>query len=385
MEIYLDNGATTKVFDDVVEIMCKVMREDYGNPSSLHQKGIHAEQYITKSKEIMAKILKVNGKEIFFTSGGTEANNLAILGIADAYRRSGRHIITTSLEHSSVKNTFLYLGDNEYELTILPVDNNGQVNLRILEETIRDDTILVSMMYVNNELGTILPIENIGALIKNKNQETIFHVDAIQGFGKMEIYPKKWKIDLLSISGHKFHAPKGIGMLYINQDIKINPISYGGNQQKGIRNGTENVPGIAAIGLAAKKMYDGLENHRKHLYELKAYLAKRLLEEIDDIRINGMDILEGAPHILSVRIANVRGEVLLHSLEEKGIYVSTGSACSSNKPSKTGPLQAIGLTNEEALSTVRFGFSVMNTKEELDTCIDALKSLVPMLRKFVRH
>lgn len=385
MEIYLDNGATTKTFDEVVEIMCKVLKEDYGNPSSLHQKGIDAERHIIKSKEIMAKILKVNEKDIYFTSGGTEANNLAILGVADAYKRSGKHIITTSLEHSSVKNTFVYLGDNEYELTILPVDRRGQVDLQELQDTIREDTILVSMMYVNNELGTVIPVDKIGALIKAKNKDTIFHVDAIQAFGKMVIYPKKWNIDLLSISGHKFHGPKGIGVLYINDRIKMNPISYGGNQQKGIRNGTENVPGIAAIGCAAQMMYDHLEAHRTHLYELKSYLAKVLVEEIEGIQINGMEILEGAPHILSIRIADVRGEVLLHSLEEKNIYVSTGSACASNKPSKTGPLQAIGLTNEEALSTVRFGFSVMNTKEELATCMKELKVMIPMLRKFVRH
>ncbi len=385
MEIYLDNGATTKTFDEVIEIMCKVLKEDYGNPSSLHQKGIDAERHIIKSKEIMAKILKVNEKDIFFTSGGTEANNLAILGVADAYKRSGKHIITTSLEHSSVKNTFVYLGDNEYELTILPVDSRGQVDLQELQDTIREDTILVSMMYVNNELGTVIPVDKIGALIKAKNKDTIFHVDAIQAFGKMVIYPKKWNIDLLSISGHKFHGPKGIGVLYINDRIKMNPISYGGNQQKGIRNGTENVPGIAAIGCAAQMMYDHLEAHRTHLYELKSYLAKVLVEEIEGIQINGMEILEGAPHILSVRIADVRGEVLLHSLEDKNIYVSTGSACASNKPSKTGPLQAIGLTNEEALSTVRFGFSVMNTKEELAICVKELKVMVPMLRKFVRH
>ncbi|QUI23871.1 cysteine desulfurase [Vallitalea pronyensis] len=385
MEVYLDNGATTKTFDEVVEIMCNVLKEDYGNPSSLHQKGIDAENHIIKSKEIIAKILKVNDKEVYFTSGGTEANNLAILGIADAYKRSGKHIITTSLEHSSVKNTMLYLGDHEYALTILPVDQYGQVNLKVLQDTIREDTILVSMMYVNNELGTIIPVDKIGALIKNKNQETIFHVDAIQAFGKMVIYPKKWQIDLLSISGHKFHGPKGIGALYINDRIKINPISYGGNQQKGMRNGTENVPGIAAIGCAASMMYDQLEAHRTYLYELKSYLAKLLLEEIEGIQINGMPVLEGAPHILSVRIKGVRGEVLLHSLEEKNIYVSTGSACSSNKPSKTGPLQAIGLTNEEALSTVRFGLSVMNTKDELDICVKELKVMIPMLRKFVRH
>jgi cysteine desulfurase len=384
MEIYLDNGATTKPFEQVIEKMCQVLKEDYGNPSSLHKKGIDAEKHITESKNIFSKILKVDKKEIYFTSGGTESNNIAILGICDAYKRSGKHIITTSIEHSSVKNTINYLGDNEYEITMLPVNEKGLIDVQHLRDSIREDTILVSMMHVNNEIGTIAPIEEIGNIIKEINSNTIFHVDAIQSFGKLNIYPSKWKVDLLSISGHKFHAPKGIGVLYINNKIKINPIIFGGHQQNGIRSGTENVPGIVAIGYAAKKMYDQLEDNRKYLYMLKDYIAKRLLNELDGITINGMDIQEGAPHILSIKVDDVRGEVLLHSLEDKNIYVSTGSACSSNKPSKAGPLQAIGLTNDEALSTIRFGFSVENSTKQLDICIEELTLIIPKLRKFVR-
>ncbi|GMQ64014.1 cysteine desulfurase family protein [Vallitalea maricola] len=385
MEIYLDNGATTKPFEVVIEEMCKVFREDYGNPSSLHKKGFEAEKYIIKSKDIFSKILKVNQKEIYFTSGGTESNNLAILGVANAYKRSGKHIITTAIEHSSVKNTINYLGDNDYEITVLPVDSNGLIDLDQLRDSIREDTILVSIMHVNNEISTIMPIDEIGKVIKEKNKNTIFHVDAIQSFGKLNIYPKKWNIDLVSISGHKFHAPKGIGVIYINDNIKINPIIYGGFQQNGIRSGTENVPGIAAIGLAAKMMYDNLDSNVEHLYRLKRYLAGRIINEIADTVINGIDVDKGAPHILSIRFNKVRGEVLLHSLEEKDIFVSTGSACSSNKPSKLGPLQGIGLNSEEALSTVRFSFCINNTIEELDKCVDELKNIVPLLRKFVRH
>lgn len=384
MEIYLDNGATTKPFEEVIEKMCRILREDYGNPSSLHKKGMDAEKHINKSKDIFSKILKVDKKEIYFTSGGTEANNLAVLGVADAYKRSGKHIITTSIEHSSVKNTINYLGDNEYEITVLSVDEKGLIDLEELRDSIREDTILVSIMHVNNEIGTIVPVQEIGKIVKEKNCNTIFHVDAIQSFGKLNIYPKKWYIDLLSISGHKFHAPKGVGVLYINDKIKINPIVYGGHQQNGVRSGTENVPGIAAIGCASKIMYDHIEDNVRYLYKLKSHLAKRLVDELSGVIVNGMEILEGAPHILSVRIDKVRGEVLLHSLEEKNIYVSTGSACSSNKPSKVGPLQGIGLSNDEALSTIRFGFCVNNTFEELDRCFEEIRIIVPMLRKFVR-
>jgi cysteine desulfurase len=385
MEIYLDNGATTKPFEEVIDKMCKILKQDYGNPSSLHKKGIDAEKHITESKDIFSKILKVNSKEIYFTSGGTESNNLAILGVANAYKRSGKHIITTSMEHSSVKNTIINLEDNEYEITVLPVNSEGLINLDELKESIRKDTILVSIMHVNNEIGSVMPIEEIGKLIKEVNKETIFHVDAIQSFGKFNIYPKKWNIDLLSISGHKFHAPKGIGVIYINNNIKISPIIFGGYQQNGIRSGTENIPGIVAITYAAKIMYDNLDDNVQYLYKLKKYLAEKLVDEIPEVFINGMNVDKGAPNILSIRFNNIRGEVLLHSLEEKQIYVSTGSACSSNKPSKSGPLQSIGLTNEEALSTIRFSFSINNTIEELNRCVEEIKNVVPMLRKFVRH
>ena len=385
MEIYLDNGATTRPFEEVVDLMCRVFSQDYGNPSSLHKKGFQAEKYILKSKDIFSKILKVNQKEIYFTSGGTESNNLAILGVANAYKRTGKHIITTEIEHSSVKNTINYLGDNDYEITVLPVDSNGHINLNQLRDSIREDTILVSIMHVNNEIGTIMPIEEIGKIIKEKNRETVFHVDAIQSFGKLMIYPKKYNIDVLSISGHKFHAPKGIGAIYINDNIKINPIIYGGFQQNGIRSGTENVPGIAAIGCAAEKMYSNIDSNSEYLYKLKKHLANRIISEIPDTIVNGIEVEKGAPNILSIRFNNIRGEVLLHSLEEKEIFVSTGSACSSNKPSKKGPLQAIGLTNEEALSTIRFSFCIFNTIEEMDICVEELKKIVPLLRKFVRH
>lgn len=385
MEIYLDNGATTRPFEEAIDLMCKVFSQDYGNPSSLHKKGFQAERYILKSKNIFSKILKVNQKEIYFTSGGTESNNLAILGVANAYKRTGKHIITTAIEHSSVKNTINYLGDNDYEITVLPVDSNGLIDLDQLRDSIRKDTVLVSIMHVNNEIGTIMPVEEIGKIIKEKNSETVFHVDAIQSFGKLNIYPKKFNIDILSISGHKFHAPKGIGVIYINDGIKINPIIYGGFQQNGIRSGTENVPGIAAVGYAAEKMYDNIDSNVEYLYKLKKHLASRIINEIPDTFVNGIEVDKGAPHILSIRFNNIRGEVLLHSLEEKDIFVSTGSACSSNKPSKRGPLQGIGLNNEEALSTIRFSFCINNTIEELDTCVEELKKIVPVLRKFVRH
>lgn len=385
MEVYLDNAATTKPFDSVIEKMCKVLKEDYGNPSSLHSKGISAEKYVSEAKEILSKLLKVEKKEIYFTSGGTESNNLALLGIADAYKRSGKHIITSDIEHPSVNNTLLSLEEKGYEVTRIPVNNEGIVNLEMLRDSIREDTILVSIMHVNNEIGSIQPIEEIGKIIKEKNNSALFHVDAIQSFGKIAIYPQKANIHLLSISGHKFHGPKGIGALYINNKIKIKPIVFGGSQQNGLRSGTENVPGINGLSCAAKIMYENLKKHEEYMYELKNHFVSNILDSIDDVYVNGPELSEAAPNIVNLRFDNIKGEVLLHALEGKGIYISTGSACSSNKTSISTTLQAIGLTNEQIDNSIRFSFSINNTLDELDYCIRELEEIIPKLRKFVRR
>ena len=234
MEVYLDNSATTKCFESAADLAKKVMCEDYGNPSSMHAKGIAAEHYIRKAKEIIAKNLKVEEKEILFTSGGTESDNLALMGTAYANMRAGRHLITTMIEHPAILQTMRYLEGQGFQVTYLPVDTNGRIRLEDLRRAIRPDTILVSIMHTNNEIGALEPIEEAGALIKNINPNIVFHVDAVQGYGKFRIYPKRMGIDLLSVSGHKIHGPKGIGFLYINGNIKIRPILFGGGQQKGM-------------------------------------------------------------------------------------------------------------------------------------------------------
>ena len=386
MEVYLDNSATTKAFPEVAELVAKIMCEDYGNPSSLHLKGVQAERYIRYAKETLAKILKVNEKEIIFTSGGTESDNLALIGCAMANRRAGNHLITTRIEHPAVLQTMKYLENLGFQITYLPVDHNGLISLEDLRKSIRPDTILVSVMHTNNEIGALEPIAEIGQLLKSLKPNVLFHVDAVQGFGKARIYPKKMGIDLLSVSGHKIHGPKGVGFLYISDRVKIHNISYGGGQQKNLRSGTENVPGIAGLAKAAEIMYAHLEEDVDKLYGLKTYFVDGL-KQLPDIRINGISGRNSAPHIISVSVRGVRSEVLLHALEDKGIYVSAGSACAANKPQTeaSSTLNGIGLEKELAGSTIRFSMSVYTTKEELDYTLKAMYDMIPMLRKYTRR
>ena len=387
MIAYLDNGATTQPFASVREVMLKTLEEDFGNPSSLHTKGVEAEKYVKEAKEQIAKSLKADPKEIVFTSGGTESNNMALIGGALANQRAGKHIITTGIEHASVHNPLIFLEDMGFEVTYLPVDANGHVRLPELLEAMREDTILVSIMYVNNEVGAVMDIEAIGKAIKEKKPDVLFHVDAIQAYGKYRIYPKRLNIDLLSVSGHKIHGPKGIGFLYIRDKVKIKPIIYGGEQQKGMRSGTENVPGIAGLSQAVKEIYENHEEKIKGLYELKKYFIEEV-EKLPGTTVNGIQgltIEQTAPHIISVSFEGVRSEVLLHALADKGIYVSSGSACSSNHPAISGTLRGIGVKKELLDSTLRFSLSVLTTKEELDLALEALKELLPMLRRYTRH
>lgn len=395
MEAYLDNSATTRCSEAATGKMVDLLRENYGNPSSLHRKGMDAEGYITEAKKKIAKTLKVQEKEIVFTSGGTESNNLAILGSAEAMKRAGKHIITTAVEHASVSGPMEYLKERGYEVTYLSVDAYGVISLEELEQAMREDTILVSVMQVNNEIGAIEPIEAAGAIIKQKNPSTLFHVDGIQSYGKMKINPKKAQIDLLSVSGHKIHGPKGSGFLYIRDKARIKPILFGGGQQRGMRSGTENVPAIAGLGVAAEEMYRDLETNVAHLYELKEYFVSQV-QKISGVSINGImpesenvtgreQIQKTAPHIISVSVEGVRAEVLLHALEEKNVYVSAGSACSSNKPSVSKTLKSIGVKAPLLDSTVRFSFSVHTTKEEVDYALEQLMQIIPGLQKFVRR
>ncbi len=383
MEVYLDNSATTRVFPEVAEAMVKIMCEDYGNPSSMHNKGVESERYIRYAKEVFAKILKVNEKEIYFTSGGTESDNMAIIGCALANHRAGKHLITTVIEHPAVLQTFAYLEKQGFQVTYLPVDRTGRIELDVLKNAIRPDTILVSIMHTNNEIGAVQPIAEAGALIKKINPNILFHVDAVQGFGKFRIYPKKMNVDLLSVSSHKIHGPKGVGVLYVGERVKIQPIVFGGGQQKGLRSGTENVPGVSGMARAADLMYANLEQDTDKLYALKERFIKGL-ESMEDMKVNGLTGRDAAPHIVSVSVRGIRSEVLLHALEDRGIYVSAGSACASNKPMISATLKAIGVERDLLDSTIRFSFSVFTTEEEIDYTLKALGEMVPMLRKYTR-
>lgn len=384
MKAYFDNSATTRCLPEATELMVHLLQEEYGNPSSLHTMGSNAEKYIIEAKKKIAKTLKAQEKEIIFTSGGTESDNLAILGAVEANKRAGNHLITTAVEHAAVSATMAHLEELGYEVTYLPVDETGVISLDDLKAALREDTILVSIMAVNNEMGALEPIEEAGKVIKEFNPSIVYHVDAIQGYGKIQIIPKKMNIDLLSVSGHKIHGPKGVGFLYIKERTKIRPIIFGGGHQKGMRSGTENVPAVAALGVAAERIYENLEEKREYLYGLRDYFVEEVTK-IPGVSVNGRTGRQIAPHIVSVSIKGVRAEVILHTLEEKDIYVSAGSACSSNKPAISKTLKAIHLDQNLLDSTVRFSFSTGNTMEEIDYALEIMRSVIPMLQKYTRR
>ena len=381
MEAYFDNSATTKVLDCVKDAVVDAMCVNYGNAAAKHRKGVEAENLIREAKKAIADTLKVQEKEILFTSGGTESNNTALIGTALANRRAGKHLITTGVEHPSIYNTMSFLEEMGFEVTYLPVDHLGHISLEDLEKAIREDTILVSVMYVNNEVGAVEPIEAISQCIKKKNPKTLFHVDAIQAYGKYKIRPKKQGIDLLSVSGHKIHAPKGVGFLYIRDGVKIRPILFGGGQQKGMRSGTENVPGCVGLGVAAREAYKDFDARIEKLYTLREHLIAGL-KPLGGVTINGSEDRTNAPQIVSASFEGVRSEVLLHALEDKGVYVSSGSACSSNHPGISGTLKEIGVKKELLDSTIRFSLGDLNTEEEVNYAIGVLGELLPVLRRY---
>ena len=388
MEVYLDNSATTQVFPEVAAYMTQIMCQQYGNPSSLHLKGMEAEQILRGAKETLAKILKVNEKELLFTSGGTESDNLELRGVASAYQRRGRHLITTQIEHPAILQTMHYLEEQGFQVTYLPVDANGRIHLEDLQRSMRQDTILVSIMHTNNEVGAQQPIAEAGALIKRMNPNTLFHVDAVQGFGKAKIYPKKMNVDLLSVSGHKIHGPKGVGLLYVDEKVRVRPILFGGGQQGNLRSGTENVPGIAGMAMAAKKLYENYDEDVRKLEEFKSFFIDGI-QQMEGTRVNGllpgMPHGEGtAPHVVSVSFKGVRSEVLLHALEERGIFVSAGSACSARKPQPSATLKAMGISQDLLGSTIRFSFSVFTNQQELEYTLSVLREIVPVLRMYTR-
>lgn len=389
MEAYLDNAATTKALPEVAGLVGKVMTEDYGNPSSLHTKGFSAEQYIRRAADDISRTLKVDPSTIVFTSGGTESNNQALIGTALANKRRGKHIITTAFEHASVAEPLIYLEQMGFEVTFLPVEDDGRVSVEALKDALRDDTILVSVMMVNNEIGVIQDLQKLSKTVKDYNPEIIFHTDAIQAYGKIQIHPKKLGVDLMSVSSHKLHGPKGVGFLYIADPLtKIHPYIHGGHQQKNRRSGTENVPGIAGFGLAATLAYDD----HQYKYEGVTHLCEELingLKSIDGVVINARkdkkNKADFSPYIISAGIEGIKSEVLLHALEDKGIYVSSGSACSSNHPGLSDTLSAIGVDKSLLDSTIRFSLSRFTTREEIDYTIDSLQTLLPTLRRFTKR
>ena len=379
MIAYLDNSATTQCSEAAAEKMMQVLRVDFGNPSSLHTKGMEAENYIRDARKIIARTLKAKEKEIIFTSGGTEANNLAIVGTAFARKRLGKHIIVSPVEHASVANPMKFLSENGFEVEFLPVDSNGRVLIDSLWDMIRPDTILVSMMHVNNEIGAVQPIAEITKAVKKKNPNVYVHTDCIQSFGKIEVNLKKLGVDMLSVSGHKLHGPKGSGFLYVKKGTLIRPIIYGGGQQKNMRSGTENVPAIAGLGVAVKLTMTDMAEKMERVMSLRDKLIEGLTA-LPEVYSNS----ETAPHIASISFTGVRAEVMLHALEDKGIYVSSGSACSSNKRRESAVLTAIGLDRDRLESTLRFSFNETNTEEEVDYAVKTIAELLPVLRHYVR-
>ena len=381
MEAYFDNSATTRVLDTVKDAVVNAMTVDYGNAAARHMKGVEAERLIKEARAEIAKSLKVQEKEILFTSGGTESNNTALIGAAFANQRAGKHLITTGVEHASIYNTMEFLREQGFEITYLPVDSYGCISLEELSQAVREDTILVSVMYVNNEIGAVEPVEEISKVIKAKNPKTLFHVDAIQAYGKYVIRPKKQGIDLLSVSGHKIHGPKGVGFLYIDEKAKVRPLLFGGGQQKGMRSGTENVPGCAGLGAAVREVYTDHEAKIERMYQLRERLIAGL-KELPGVTINGHEGRENAPQIVSASFEGVRSEVLLDALEDRGVYVSSGSACSVNHPGVSGTLKGIGVKKELLDSTIRFSFGLFNEPEEADYCLEVLREVLPVLRRY---
>ena len=381
--IYLDHAATTQPFPEVLDAMIPYYSRYYGNPSSGYELGEESKRAIETARGQIADTLGVEDDTIYFTSGGTESDNWALRYAVQNGKRRRPHIVTSSIEHHVILNTCKNLEKQGVRVTYLPVDAYGRVKLDALQEALCPETILVSIMYVNNEVGSVQPIQEAASIVKAYNKDILFHVDAVQGFGKYRIYPKKLKVDMLSVSGHKIHGPKGVGFLYIDEHVKIRPIIYGGGQQKNMRSGTDNVPGIAGLGVAAAQIYENLDENVEHMYQLKEHIAEGL-SEIEDIRINGMPLREGAPQILSISVMGVRSEVLLHALEDKGIYISAGSACSSHKRKPSATLSAMGMSKDQIESTVRLSFCEENTMEEADYFLQTMKELVPMLRRYSR-
>ncbi|MEW8958924.1 MAG: cysteine desulfurase family protein [Moorella sp. (in: firmicutes)] len=373
--IYLDNSATTPVLPEIAAMVHKMLTENFGNPSSLHGLGIAAERILTGARRQVAALINARPDEIYFTSGGTEANNWAIWGVSRTRRRQGKHIITTTVEHSSLLAACQRLEREGYEVTYLPVDSRGVIRLDDLEAALREDTILVSIMSVNNETGAIEPVAEAARIVHSKSR-ALFHVDHIQGYGKVALDCRTMGIDLMSLSAHKIHGPKGVGALYIKGGVPLEPLLVGGDQEAGRRAGTENTAGIAAFGLAAELASANMEARVATMRRIKTELAARLLQAIPEARINGPLAEEGAPHILNVSFPGVRAEVLVHMLEQKGIFVSTGSACHSRKQEASHVLKALNLEPWRLEGAIRISLGALNTLDEVEPVVAAVKECV---------
>ena len=384
MKVYFDNAASTKILPEAAQKMVEVMTDYYANPGASSVMGMEADNILKSSAKTISKLINADEKEIYFTSGGTEGDNWAIFGTAKGLKRRGKHIITTVIEHPAVSMPFKVLEEEGYEVTFLPVDEKGYINIEELKNAVREDTILVSIILINNEIGTIQNAEEIGKAIKEKNSNIRFHIDAVQAFGKYRIDVKKFKCDMLSVSAHKFNGPKGVGFFYMKKGVNVKPVLYGGGQQNNMRPGTENAAGAAAMAVAAEESYKNLEETNKYVFEIKKRIANRVLNEIEDTFINGDTIEKSSPYVLNIGFKNLRSEVLLHALEEKGVVVSAGSACNSRKKVQSSVLGALGLEDDDIQGSIRFSFSRFNTLEEADICVEALKETVPFLRRFNR-
>jgi len=373
-EIYLDNSATTRVLPEVAAVMTQVLTETYGNPSSLHARGVEAEKILDEARRFLAACCQVKESGLLFTSGGTEANNLALKGAARRRARRGRHIITTKAEHPSVLYACRALEKEGFQVTCLDVDHAGLVDPERVAAGLTGGTILVSVMHVNNEVGTVQPVAEIGRLIKEKNPDTLFHVDAVQSFGKLDVLPVRWQADLVSFSAHKIHGPKGVGVLYCRSGVDLEPLLHGGDQERGLRPGTENTAGIAGLAGAARAAFRNREETMRYVAGLKVRLAEGIRGTITEAVQNGP--LPGAPHILNVTIGGIRGEVLVHALAAEGIYLSTGSACHSHRADPSHVLLAMGRTAREIEASLRFSFSAYNTADEIDRVLEILREAV---------
>ena len=381
--IYLDNSATTRQYPEVTREMLRYMDEFYGNPSSLYQLGVDSEKAVKKARTALQKAIGMEDGRVYFTSGGTEADNMAIFGAARALKRRGRRIVTTAVEHPAVLECCKELEKQGFEVIYVGVDRNCRLDIDALRSAVNDETILVSMMHVNNEAGTIMPVNEVKQIMKEKDAPGIFHCDAVQSFGKLQLCSDA---DVISVSGHKIHGPKGTGAICIREDVNIPAFICGGGQESGKRSGTENVPAIAGFGLAAEMSEHGRRENSASMAQMRQRLISQLTASLDDIVINSPETVgenagECCSSLLNISFLGTRGEVLLHTLEQDGIYVSTGSACSSNKKGQSHVLKAMGLKDKEIEGTLRFSFGRMNSIEEIDIAADKVAAAVKRFRR----